>query len=362
MTVTIVTPAVHGTITGGTCPDLTCEYTPTAGYFGPDSFVYHVSDGTATSSNATVSIAVQGSTKIISAGPLTKIGVTGELNCSVNHTGDSAGEFYADTACATFLAVGPVGGSVLYGPSSVPAGISGEQVWTTISQTPVTGAGTAANPFTIVSVVDAGATGLRVTQTDSYVVGQEAYRTDVTVANNGGVAKHAIIYRAADCYLQDSDSGFGAVNAASGAVACVAADPLNPGLPGSRIEQWFPLSAGSHYLETGFSSVWGAISSKVDFPDTCDCAVHQDNGAGLSWGVDVAAGGSVTKSHFTTFSPLGVTPLTMTKTALPTSVAAGGTTTYTIVVTNHNASPATLTSVSDTLPAGFGYVTGSSRG
>ena len=148
----------------------------------------------------------------------------------------------------------------------------------------------------------------------------------------------------------------------SGAVACVAADPLNPGQPGSRIEQWFPLSAGSHYLETGFSSVWAAIGSKVDFPDTCTCANHQDNGAGLSWGVDVAAGGSVTKSHYTTFSPLGVTPLTMTKTALPTSVAAGGTTTYTIVVTNHNASPATLTSVSDTLPEGFGYVTGSTSG
>ena len=181
LTVTIVTPPAHGVITGGTCPDVVCEYTPTAGYLGSDSFVYHVSDGTATSNNATVSIAVQGSTKILSAGPLTKIGVNSELNCSVNHTGDSAGEFYGDTACATFLAVGPVGGSVLYGPSSVPAGISGEQVWTAISQTPVTGAGTAANPFTIVSVVDAGATGLRVTQTDTYVVGQEAYRTDVRV-------------------------------------------------------------------------------------------------------------------------------------------------------------------------------------
>jgi hypothetical protein len=42
---------------------------------------------------------------------------------------------------------------------------------------------------------------------DSYVTGQESYRTDVTVRNTGGGAVSGILYRAGDCYLQESDTG-----------------------------------------------------------------------------------------------------------------------------------------------------------
>ena len=55
---------------------------------------------------------------IASAGPLTKIFVSPDLNCAVDHTGDSHGEFYNDTACGTFVAVG----STTYGPATIPAG------------------------------------------------------------------------------------------------------------------------------------------------------------------------------------------------------------------------------------------------
>ena len=41
--------------------------------------------------------------------------------------------------------------------------------------------GTKANPYKIVTVVDRGSTGLRLTETDTYVIGQESYRTDVAV-------------------------------------------------------------------------------------------------------------------------------------------------------------------------------------
>ena len=43
---------------------------------------------------------------ITSAGPLTSVGISSVLNCSVNHTGDSFGEFYNDTACGTLVASG----------------------------------------------------------------------------------------------------------------------------------------------------------------------------------------------------------------------------------------------------------------
>jgi hypothetical protein len=57
LTFAVTTSPTHGTLSG-TAPNLT--YTPNAGYFGPDSFQFTDSNGTATSSAATVSITVVG--------------------------------------------------------------------------------------------------------------------------------------------------------------------------------------------------------------------------------------------------------------------------------------------------------------
>src|SRR5262249_52197752 len=119
---------------------------------------------------------------ITSAGPLTNITISTDLNCAVNHTGDSAGEFFGNTACGTLVA----SGGVLYGPANIPAGgsASPRTPWTAVSQTAVTGNGSSGNPFKIVTVVTGG-TALRVTETDTYVIGEESYRTDTTVQNTG---------------------------------------------------------------------------------------------------------------------------------------------------------------------------------
>ncbi|MDQ3973263.1 MAG: cell wall-binding repeat-containing protein, partial [Actinomycetota bacterium] len=298
---------------------------------------------------------------ITSPGPLTRVEISDQLNCAVNHQADTASEFFGDTACGTLLAVG----GTLFGPTDIPAGggASPRTPFTPVSQTPVSGAGTAADPYRIVTVVDAGA-GLRITQTDSYVVGQESYRTDVEVANTGGAAAAAILYRAGDCYLQNSDQGFGRVDPATGAVACVAvADPAAPTpTPGERIEQWLPLSAGSSFYEAHYSEVWTAIGAQQPFPNTCECDEYQDNGAGLSWNLDIPAGGSALRSHLTTFSPLGQVPLGTAKTADRGQSEPGATNGYTITVSNPNDEAVALDTVFDALPAGFSYVPGSSTG
>ncbi|HEX2191982.1 MAG TPA: hypothetical protein VHH09_02225 [Acidimicrobiales bacterium] len=298
---------------------------------------------------------------ITSAGPLTSIRITDDLNCAVNHASDTEGEFFGDTACATQIAVG----GTVYGPESIPAGNS-PTPFTPVSQSAVTGTGSASDPFTITTVVDVGTTGLRITQTDSYVVGQESYRTDVQIANTSGSPQSVILYRAGDCFLQNSDDGFGRVDPtpAGNAVACVAvADPTaETPTPGTRIEQWLPITPGSHYFHAGFSEVWGQVSSAQPFPDTCRCDEFIDNGAGLSWELTVPAGGSVTVSHLTTFSPEGNLPLTVAKTADQESVAPGASDGYTITVSNATTAAVTLDSITDTLPAGFTYVAGSSTG
>jgi uncharacterized repeat protein (TIGR01451 family) len=299
---------------------------------------------------------------ILSSGPLENIWIGTDLSCQVQHTGDTAYELYfqadAPGDCGTFIATG----GTLYAPdfanhttTAARRPLGTYTPFTAISQSAVLGSGTGGDPYRIVTVADVGTTGLRITQTDSYVVGQEAYRTDVQIANSGAQAQSVILYRAGDCYLQGSDQGFGAVGNPSGAVACVAET-------GPRIEQWVPLTAGSHYLEAFSASVWSAIGGKADFPDTCACATDQDNGAGLSWSLSVPAGSSRTLSNLTNFSPAGNLPLTTTKTADQSGVSAGAQDGYTITLANPNAAGVQVASISDTLPAGFTYVSGSTTG
>jgi uncharacterized repeat protein (TIGR01451 family) len=286
---------------------------------------------------------------ISSSGPLTNIYLNDNLACQVTYAGDASPEFYGGTnpgSCGTFIAVG----GTAYGPRNTQ--------YTLVSQSPVTGSGTVSSPYEVTTVVDAGTTGLRITQTDSYVVGDDAYRTDVRVSNSTGSAIAADLYHAADCYLQDSDAGHGFFDPSTGGIFC-SVNPNNS--PPARIEGFIPLSGGSHYIEDYYSTVWGAINGS-QFPDTCECGIFQDNGAGLSWDVTVPAGGSITRSFLTSFSPVGRVPLTTSKAADSVSVPAGAASGYTITVSNPNQSAATLNSISDILPPGFSYTAGSTTG
>ena len=292
------------------------------------------------------------SAPINSTGPLSRVEISDTLNCAVDHTGDSSSEWFDGTACGTLVATG----GTVYGPADIPAGgNAGQTSWTPVSQSAVTGSGSNADPYRVVTVVDGG--GLRVTESDSYVVGEESYSTTISVLNTGSAAATAELYRAGDCFLQDSDTGYGSVDAASGAVACT-----TDTAPGSRIEQLLPVTGGSQYLEGFYGTVWGAVGSQNPLPNTCDCATQEDNGIALSWPVSLTAGQSKAYSSIVTFSPLGHQPLTISKTADTASVPAGANDGYTVVVHNSNANPVTLTTLSDTLGAGFTYVGGKSTG
>jgi uncharacterized repeat protein (TIGR01451 family) len=292
--------------------------------------------------------------EIRSAGPLTLVGTSPDLNCYVNHAADAVPEFYGTTACGTFVAAG----GVLYGPSSCPAcgSASPRTSWTRVSEGPVAGTGAATDPYRMTTVVTGGP--LRVSQVDSYVVGRESYRTDATVTNEGDEELEITLYRAGDCYLQNSDYGFGRVD--SGAPSCLERAPH--GGPGSRIEQFAPITAGSHHYHAGYSEVWAWIGSRRPFPDTCRCTTYMDNGAGLSWTRTLAPGASVTLSSFITFSPIGNLPISISKVPDQEEVAPGGVAGYTIQVTNPNSVEVRLEGLTDDHSAGFMYIPGSTSG
>ena len=302
---------------------------------------------------------------IASAGPLTHVFLGDEVSAQIAHAGDGAYEFFPPSLipgdAGTFLIVN----DILYAPDfgghggTATGGLGAYTALTPVTQTTVQGAGTLADPYRVNTVVAAGATGLRISQTDYYVIGQESYRTDIEVINNAANPQDAILFRAGDCYLGGSDIGYGTVDTTIGSVAC----SINPNnVPPGRIEQWLPISPGSHYYEASYNQVWQWIGSHQPFPDSCRCNEFIDNGGGLSWTLTIPAFGRVTRSHLTTFSPVGALPLVMQKTADQPISAPGAANGYTISINNPNSTDVTIESISDLLPAGFAYIPGSTTG
>jgi uncharacterized repeat protein (TIGR01451 family)/fimbrial isopeptide formation D2 family protein len=153
-------------------------------------------------------------------------------------------------------------------------------------------------------------------------------------------------------------------------------------------DEAIPLSSISDTLPAGFTYQGGSTSGDV----TSDPTIV---GQSLTWEAiegpvaTVPAGGSISLHFDVTVSqtpgeyfneaaavapeldimPTGPTapvtvlsPPTVDKTADDPSTPVGGTNGYTITVSNPNSEPVDLDSISDALPAGFGYVSGSTSG
>jgi hypothetical protein len=247
----------------------------------------------------------QGPVNIQSAGPLTNIWIAEDLTCQVQHTGEDSYQFYSPTSitgsCGTMLSAN---GELF--------GFRGSFDWDTVSQTGVMGAGTAQSPYQVTTLVRAAENsvpvGLQLTETDSYVAGNEYYRTDMTVTNTsptGAAFANLRLYHAADCYLQGSDSGYGFVDSSNGAIACTQ-NPNNS--PPALIEEFAPLVGGSHFVEGHYSQMYSDVAAQTDLPDTCDCTTIEDNGMAINWDMpSLGPGQSHIFSMLSSFSPTGIT-------------------------------------------------------
>ena len=248
-----------------------------------------------------------------SAGPLEHIYLGNELSCQVKLPNETDLGFYPPDAipgdCGTFL----FNAGTLYSPdfdqhsSTATGNLPSPQPFKPVSQTPVTGSGTSADPFSVTTVVDAGSSGLRISERDRYVVGERFYTSEITISNSTGAEQTASLYHAGDCYLAGVDDGYGFNDSAAGGIFC-AANANNQ--PHARIIGFRAVgseSAGFTYVENFYGTVWSMIDGSP-FPNTCDCDINQDNGAGLQWSVVVPAGGQATRSLLTTLDPTGGEP------------------------------------------------------
>ena len=332
-----------------------CTYTPNDVGIVGDQATYSVVDDVGKTATGSVTIrAFRSFEEIVSDGPLLYVDVGSTLSCATEYIGDDLGAFFADFGCGTFVAVN----DTLYGPERISGSGNPPQPRTTftrIAQTAPFGAGTLADPAAIETTVGVGSTGIVLHQLDSYVTGEESYRTDLTATNTGTEPVSLTMYRAGDCQLADFDTGFGRVDASSGAAACVAAD--------GRIIEWLPLSSGATGVEGLADDVWAAVASRQPFDGTCQCADDIDNGAGISWSLTLAPGESSTRSHLSVFSPFGYSPLQLDVVADNALDSVGGSNGYTITVTNPvTTTPVIASSITLELPHDFAYLPGSTTG
>ncbi len=234
---------------------------------------------------------------ITSTGPIALIQIGSDLSNSLNHTGDSHGEWF-DTSSGTCIALN----GDLYGPNSVRGNFSGA-AYTPVGQSGPSGSGTAPDPYTVVTIVSAGQ-GVTLVQTDRYVVGREYYDTSLTVRNNSGTAQRGFVYTAGDSYLADSDYNFGRVSGTSPAASTTSG-------PGGRIEALLPRTPDNTYMEGVYFEVWNGIEQQQAFPNTCRCDEYVDNGIGIAWPIDLANGASAVYEWSTAFAAIGTSTTTL---------------------------------------------------
>jgi hypothetical protein len=238
-------------------------------------------------------------------GSLTQVAAGADLSCQAQHLGDAAASFAptgaAPADCGTIVAVD----GQLYAPDFAAHAATGAAALG--GYVPYARGGQVADGASAVNTtVDLPGTGLQIVQRDSYLPGQDAFRTDVTVRNTGAATKNLVLYRAGDCHLQGPGTGYGFSGSPAGSVGC-SAQPGNS--PLDRVIQWVPIGGGpNNWMQGSATDVWSRIATQSPLPDQClRCTAESDAAAGLSWSIAIAPGGSETRSHWTVISPIGRT-------------------------------------------------------
>ncbi|MER5864774.1 isopeptide-forming domain-containing fimbrial protein [Kitasatospora sp. NPDC002040] len=291
------------------------------------------------------------STGTITGNPVTLIQSSQYGGCQTNYRDTK--QFYGPDSCGTGISVG----SSVYGGSAYAS--SGPYT-KPVNQTPTTGTGTSADPFTMTTDVTAGDV-LRLSQKESYVNGENGFRVDITVTNYGATAQSGNLYRGGDCYLQGADLSYGAVlpraPGMGNGIACV----KNSDGTGQAM-MFVPLTPGSSYLEGHFGTVKSRIQGGQALPNTCDCTSNVDSGMAISWPYSLAKGETKTFSFATYFRPADAKPMPAVKTVSPSRAKPGDTVTYTVKFTNPNTYPVTTFGFTDTLDSRLDYVADSTEG
>jgi len=224
--------------------------------------------------------------RVIAGTPLT-IHIGDDMSFQIfNSTVPGSGQIYP-SSCATTADMGVFVdmAGVLYAPdfANHPCGtatgsIAAYTAWTPVSLSAVTGTGTAADPFRVVVVADAGTTGLRLTMTVSYVNGENFFRESYVFTSSSGPLTFNV-FTGADIYLASTDDGVPIFDTTSGSPGGRSGTPCDS--PSGYTILFIPLTPADAYSANNFNTVWSQIGAGA-LPNTVSAGC-QDNGAALQW-------------------------------------------------------------------------------
>ena len=162
------------------------------------------------------------SPRCINGSPL-QVCIASDSSIQVGHSSYPNGQVYGWQSSDADSGIWLWTGSDVFGPDAcysarVTKNLYTVRPWTAVSHSGPTGSGTAGDPWVVTTVLDAGSSGIRVTQRVSYVNGQAYFHLAWNVANLGGSSAAVNLFHGVDSYFADSDYGIGYYDPASGAV------------------------------------------------------------------------------------------------------------------------------------------------
>jgi uncharacterized repeat protein (TIGR01451 family) len=243
--------------------------------------------------------------------------------------------------------------------------------FTQVSQSAQSGAGTAASPWQVTTVLrpsNAADTGITVTILDSYIRPQAWFTRRVTLTGLPASGADVRFYQNIDTYLQGGDNGPGFTRTSPSNTSGV---PDFVGVTkGAQIEAlWHEASSGTpiwnHYFTGNYSwpqnlicngtnnatSSCTSVSADANagnLSNLVDANAATDNGMAAQWNVPAGAS-TFTAEYRVTFAPNAVD---LTKQFSPAAIAPNGVSTLTFVLTNRTTGSVAGINFLDTLPSG----------
>jgi hypothetical protein len=152
------------------------------------------------------------------------------------------------------------------------------------------GDGSAGSPFTLVTTVVAGDTGVQLRETDRWLANGAVVDSAYSLTSADGDTRPVELYHGADCFAGDSDNGTGIYDAGSQSVGC-----LHDNGDGTAIDEALvPVSSGAQSAEDNFSTIWADIAGQGPLPTGALTDPDYDNGEATSWGLTLAGTAAVT--------------------------------------------------------------------
>ncbi|MBN7136860.1 hypothetical protein A7A76_19140 [Lysobacter enzymogenes] len=238
-------------------------------------------------------------------------------------------------------------------------------LFTQVSQSALTGAGTAASPYQTTTVLRPSNTAdnaILVTIVDSYVTPQAWFTRRVTLTGmpaNGATIK---FYQNVDTYLQGGDNGPGFSRTTSGNTT--GRPDLVGVAKGSQFEAlWWEPSSGTPNWDRYFSGSYtfpqwqicngnngqsaSCTTAGGNLSNAIDANAATDNGMAAQWNIPAGAA-SFTAEYRITFALASVD---LVKRFAPATINAGGVSTLTFELTNKSVNATNSIRFTDTLPA-----------